>query len=270
MVERAGRVERWRPTLEVWRPMRPLRLVVLLALASVLVACGSEDVTMPDVTGQKLDVAYNKLKSAGLDDRDKIEVKGGGIFGVLVESNWTVCKQSPAAGKTVSASTLTVKRSCDNGGDKDSDEPKETLPSPTPTASPPPKLPEVITARNSRQFATLLRLGDYCSNKIERFAKKHAGDKIKFNGSVSAMSNHGSYDTRFDILVGAGDKGPNAALGPAFQFYDKSIVNDLNLTGKNIPDNLMVGQKYTFSAEIEEYDADGCLLRLDPVETKVR
>jgi hypothetical protein len=115
-----------------------------------------------------------------------------------------------------------------------------------------------------------LNLGDYCSDKIDRFAKKHSGDKIKFNGSISALSNHGSYDTRFDILVGAGNKGPNAALGPAFQFYDKNVVFDMNLTGKNIPDNLMVGQKYRFTAAIEEYEADGCLLRLDPVETKVR
>lgn len=249
--------------------MRPLRPVVLLTFASVLVACGSDDVTMPDVTGKKLDVAYDELKSAGLDDKDKIEVKGGGIFGVLVESNWTVCKQSPAAGKTVSASTLTVKRSCENEDKNSDDEPKET-PSPTATASPTSApSPKVLTARNSPEFAALLKLGDDCSGKIERFAKKYAEDKIKFKGSISALSAHGDHDTRFDILVGAGNKGGNTAIGPNFQFYDKNVF-DLNLTGKNIPDYLRVGQKYTFTAELEEYDAGGCLLRLDPVETKVR
>lgn len=66
---------------------------------------------MPDVTGQSLDVALSDIKRAGFTD--KVEVLGGGTFGVIDKSNWQVCDQSPAAGQAVTAQPrLTVDRSC--------------------------------------------------------------------------------------------------------------------------------------------------------------
>jgi beta-lactam-binding protein with PASTA domain len=49
---------------------------------------------VPALIGQRLDVALDRLRSAGL----KGEVKGGGLFGVLDESNWRVVHQDPAQG----------------------------------------------------------------------------------------------------------------------------------------------------------------------------
>ncbi len=39
---------------------------------------------MPDVTGKKLDVAQSDIKQAGFEN--KVEVLGGGAFGVVKES----------------------------------------------------------------------------------------------------------------------------------------------------------------------------------------
>ncbi|HET7691117.1 MAG TPA: PASTA domain-containing protein [Nocardioidaceae bacterium] len=68
---------------------------------------------MPDVTGQRLDVALSDIDRAG-HDKDDIEVLGGGMFGVIDESNWQVCDQDPAAGTAIDAKPrLTVDRSCE-------------------------------------------------------------------------------------------------------------------------------------------------------------
>jgi hypothetical protein len=53
---------------------------------------------VPALVGQRLDVALDRLESAGL----KGEVKGGGLFGVLDESSWRVVDQDPSPGARLS------------------------------------------------------------------------------------------------------------------------------------------------------------------------
>jgi hypothetical protein len=66
---------------------------------------------MPDVVGKKLDAAKADIKSAGVEG--DVDVEGGGVFGVIQESNWLVCAQSPDAGAaTTGTPTLTVDREC--------------------------------------------------------------------------------------------------------------------------------------------------------------
>jgi hypothetical protein len=54
--------------------------------------------TVPDVTGERLDVAKLHLRDAGLRAR----VVGGGLFGVIDDTAWRVCRQEPAAGTETS------------------------------------------------------------------------------------------------------------------------------------------------------------------------
>src|SRR3954453_10777504 len=94
--------------------MRALCLAVASAILLGFAACGSDkNAVMPDVTAKKLDVAKSAIKDAGFED--EVKVDGGGVFGVIDESNWEVGDQSPAAGEAVSdAPRLTVDRSCDD------------------------------------------------------------------------------------------------------------------------------------------------------------
>lgn len=86
-----------------------IRSVAVLVVAIVLTACGdSSPKNVPDVVGKSLDAAEGKLDSVGLDH----ETKGGGAFGIVVKSNWTVCKQRPASGTKATSVTLTVDREC--------------------------------------------------------------------------------------------------------------------------------------------------------------
>ncbi|WP_377645134.1 PASTA domain-containing protein [Oryzobacter terrae] len=106
----------------------------------ILGGCSSEAPhAMPDVVGKTLDLAKSDVKRAGIED--DVEVLGGGMLGILVESNWTVCGQEPATGSPVSdPPRLTVDRGCEGEGGE-SVEPEPT-PAPETTAQEPEAEPE--------------------------------------------------------------------------------------------------------------------------------
>jgi serine/threonine protein kinase len=54
-------------------------------------------IEVPDLAGQPLDVAEQRLDDLGLNSREE----GGGLFGVIVPSDWDVCETSPASGSVV-------------------------------------------------------------------------------------------------------------------------------------------------------------------------
>jgi hypothetical protein len=248
----------------------------LAVAAAALVSfsgCGSAtDPAMPDVTGKKLDVAKGAIEGVGV--KDEVKVDGGGVFGVVDESNWEVCEQSPAPGEVVSGlPRLTVDRSChDDAKPAKTSEPNTTVSNPSepaPTASSESDAERVHTKHNSKELAALLKVSDYCDPSVGRFAAANAGRTIEFAGSIVQMANHDGSTTRYDFLLAPGDKSGKSTLGPAFQFQDVNVF-DLNLSGKNKPDYVGEGDRFDFVAQIGEYNANGCLLLLTPVETRVR
>lgn len=128
---------------------------------------------------------------------------------------------------------------------------------------------QVLTVANSKEFAALLHVGDYCDESIGRFANKYQGKTIEFDGSIVNMTNHGDYDTRYDILMGPGGEGPETAVGPNFKFEDVNVF-DLNLTGANKPDYVGPGDRLHLVAEVGEYNPNQCIMFLEPVSTEVR
>ncbi|MEV7982589.1 DUF4839 domain-containing protein [Streptomyces sp. NPDC086519] len=145
-----------------------------------------------------------------------------------------------------------------------SEKPSDT---PTPTAAES-AVTKVITPQNNPEFAALLK-ADYCDDANRNFATKYEGQTIAFDGSIVNMAPHGDYDTRYDFLLGPGDKGPKTVVGPAFRYEDVNIL-DLNLTGKKIPATVGAGDKFRFVAEVGEFNADQCLFSLAPISTEVR
>jgi len=62
--------------------------------------------TVPELVGQSLDVARQRVERAKFD---LVIDHGGGLFGVLVEHNWQVSSQTPVAGtKLEQGSTVHV------------------------------------------------------------------------------------------------------------------------------------------------------------------
>jgi|tagenome__1003787_1003787.scaffolds.fasta_scaffold20651921_2 hypothetical protein len=64
--------------------------------------------SVPDLVGQRLDVAEDKLDQLGLNYKEV----GGGTFGIVVRSNWTVCQTEPASGGQAARIRLIVDREC--------------------------------------------------------------------------------------------------------------------------------------------------------------
>ncbi|HMJ36666.1 MAG TPA: DUF4839 domain-containing protein [Baekduia sp.] len=128
---------------------------------------------------------------------------------------------------------------------------------------------QVLTADNSEKFAALLGVPDYCDERVASFATEYGGRTIEFDGSIANMANHGDYDTRYDILIAPGNRGPQSTVGPAFKFEDVNVF-DLNLTGAKTSDPVGEGDRFRFVAQVVEYNPNSCLLFLEPVSTGVR
>ncbi len=249
--------------------MRVRRVTVALVVVLGLAGCGSDkDPSMPVVTGEKLDVAKSAIEDAGYND--DVNVDGGGLFGVVKESNWQVCKQSPKAGAAITGTPrLTVDRSCE----EDSPEPTAT---PSATDSPPPSPEasettepvedETLTPQNNKELAAIL-VGGECDDTVAQFATRYAERTITFNGSIADIALHGDNTTRYDILIAPGDKGPNTVTGAIFKFEDENLVSDLGLPDKNRPDSVSAGDRFRFVAQVGEYNPDLCILFMEPVST---
>src|SRR3954469_24229377 len=78
--------------------MRRLMTVGALLAALMVAACGSTDLGgAPNVKGLALPEAKQQLKTAGFST----SVKDDSLFGVVIESHFTVCKQGTPNSKLV-------------------------------------------------------------------------------------------------------------------------------------------------------------------------
>lgn len=129
---------------------------------------------------------------------------------------------------------------------------------------------ETLTVENNEDLAALLT-GPGQGSEVESFAAKYEGKAIEFDGSIGAMAPHGEYKTRYDILISAGDySATHSSGGPNFQFRDVNTVNDLHLTGDNIPDSIGVGDELRIVARVGDYDPESFLFFLEPISTQLR
>ena len=251
--------------------MKKLTALAALAVIVTAVGCsgsaGKTSPVMPEVVGLQLDAALAEIDGAGIPD--DVAVEGGGTFGIIDESNWQVCTQSPPAGTSVtSVPKLTVERACVEEGGNPAPPPTEVPPATEPaTVAPPPT--EVLTIVNSPDLAAVLSDGNNCSDRIAQFATVNQGRTIEFDGNVAALGNSAGDTTRYDILVQPGDFSTTSAVGPSFQFQDVNVF-DLGLTGPNIPADIEAGINIRVVAVLGEYNSTNCLFQLLPVSTQIR
>jgi hypothetical protein len=69
---------------------------------------GPGGVTIPSLTGERLDVAEQRLDELGLNYTEE----GGGLFGVIIPSDWNVCSTSPGEGSVVSPGSTVRLEAC--------------------------------------------------------------------------------------------------------------------------------------------------------------
>ena len=126
---------------------------------------------------------------------------------------------------------------------------------------------EILTVENCPDLNTLLSLKDPFDSFVKEFATKYKGCTIEFDGNIAYLNNHGSYKTRYDILVYAGDHSETSAMGPSFQFVDVNIF-DLNLADDT--DDIGMGDNIHIVAKVGKYSENSGLFELDPISTQMR
>lgn len=147
-------------------------------------------------------------------------------------------------------------------------EASQTEPSLSESSAPAPtEVPaQVLTAENCPALAALLQLSDPLDPTVGEFASAYYGDTIEFDGCISNLMHHGNYDTRFDVLIGAGDYDPNSARGPQFHLTDVNFY-DMNVTGG---DSVYTGLNVRVTAEVGEYNSMSGLFELEIVSMEIR
>lgn len=126
-----------------------------------------------------------------------------------------------------------------------------------------------ITIENNDEFAALLLLKDPFDSSVKEFADKYDGQTIEFDGNIAYLSNHGSYKTRYDILLGVGEYSETEMIGPQFQYSDVAM-HDLHFIGDNVPDSIGIGDNLHIVAEVVEYKEASGLFVLKPVLTEIK
>jgi hypothetical protein len=129
---------------------------------------------------------------------------------------------------------------------------------------------ETLTVQNNAELAELMTITDPSLPAVGEFAAKYRGRTIAFDGNIAYMGKHGDYDTRYDLLINAGDYSLTSSVGPNFQFQDVNVVNDLHLTGANTPDAIGSGDNLRIVARVGDYNSTQELFFLEPLSTEVR
>lgn len=131
------------------------------------------------------------------------------------------------------------------------------------------KIDENLTIDNCEDLSTILKIKDESDSRIKEFANNYKGQKIEFDGNISALTNHGSYKTRYDILIYGGNYNENSVSGPSFKFEDVNTT-DLGINDLYLPEFVGVGNNVHIIAEVKEYDDNTGIFKLNPVSIQTR
>lgn len=147
---------------------------------------------------------------------------------------------------------------------------KDTPESNDKTASTEESVADILTVDNSPELAAILSLKAYMDQSYADFAEAHKNQVIEFDGCITYLTNHDDYDTRYDLLISAGDyvNEYTANPGPIFKFKDVGVY-DLG-DGLALADYIKVGSNVRIQAKVQSYNSDTGLFELDPISVEAR
>lgn len=128
---------------------------------------------------------------------------------------------------------------------------------------------QTLTVENCPELKSLLQLRDPLDYSVKEFANKYAGQVIEFDGCILAMDYHEDYNTRYDILIGAGDFSETSANGPNFKLTNVNYY-DMGLDTLWVEDVLSVGTNICVVAKVGKYDSNTGLFELKIIQVMMR
>lgn len=123
-----------------------------------------------------------------------------------------------------------------------------------------------LTVDNCEELAAMLLVEAEIDSLYSEFAEAYKESVIEFDGCITYVANHDDYDTRFDILLSAGDyiDDNTANPGPVFKFEDVNTMN-LGIEDLFLPEFIKAGSNVHVIAKVKNFNADTGLFFLEPV-----
>lgn len=120
------------------------------------------------------------------------------------------------------------------------------------------------TVNSCKDLAKILSMKETLAPEYSDFATKYRGAVIEFDANVAYLNKHGSYNTRYDLLIFAGNYDPNHQIGPNFHF------ENVSMSDMNADDTIRVGDNVRIIAKVVKFDSNSELFYLDPVSVTHR
>lgn len=128
-----------------------------------------------------------------------------------------------------------------------------------------------ITVDTNEEFSAILTAPSAHDESIKKFVRKYSYSTIEFDGCITYITNHGDYNTRYDLLLSPGDYVDENTQnpGPNFKFEDVG-VRDLGIDDLYLPDFVNIGNNVHVVAKVLEFNQDAGILELDPISVEAR
>lgn len=153
--------------------------------------------------------------------------------------------------------------------DKESGNPSEPVQE-EPGSSDSSQVDGILTIENCSELAEMLARNADMDSSYEEFAITYKNQIIQFDGCIVYLTNYQDYDTRYDLLISAGDfvDENTANSGPTFKFKNVGVY-DLG-GGLTLADFVKVGSNIKIQAKVKSYNSDTGIFELDPVLVEAR
>jgi len=126
---------------------------------------------------------------------------------------------------------------------------------------------ENLTPENNEDLAAVLSATNELDPIYSEFAEKYKNQIIEFDACITYLTNHGDNDTRYDLLLSAGDYVDENTVnsGPIFKFEDVNTYG-MGIEDLYLPDYICIGSNIHVIAEIQSFNENEGVFFLNPVK----
>lgn len=130
---------------------------------------------------------------------------------------------------------------------------------------------ENLTPENNEDLAAVLSATNELDPIYSEFAEKYKNQLVEFDACITYLANHGDSDTRYDLLLSAGDYVDENTVnpGPIFKFEDVNTYG-MGIEDLYLPDYISIGSNVHVVAEIQSFSEDEGVFFLNPVKVVPR
>lgn len=130
---------------------------------------------------------------------------------------------------------------------------------------------ENLTPENNEDLAAVLSATNELDPIYSEFAEKYKNQLVEFDACITYLANHGDSDTRYDLLLSAGDYVDENTVnpGPIFKFEDVNTYG-MGIEDLYLPDYISLGSNVHVVAEIQSFSEAEGVFFLNPVKVVPR